>query len=133
MWRRIDVTNPDHAAIKSSMDLLLSDASTCYINSQNLIEFQSVATRPLSSNGLNYSPTKTNEIAIQIEAFFSVLQDCPDIYTNWRWLMEKYEVRGRPVHDARLVAVMLTYGVTHILTRNGADFRRYREITVVEI
>ena len=133
MWRRIDVTNNDHPVIKSRMDNLLSDGSKCFINSQNLIEFQSVATRPLASNGLNYLPFKANEVAAQIEAYFFMLEDCPEIYSNWRWLMEKYDVRGRPVHDARLVAVMLTYGITHMLTRNGADFRRYHEITVVEV
>jgi hypothetical protein len=33
------------------------------------------------------------------------------------------------MHDVRLVALMLAHGVTHLLTLNGADFRRYSEIT----
>ena len=35
------------------------------------------------------------------------------------------------VHDARLVAAMLVHKLTHILTFNSDDFRRYSEIIVV--
>ncbi len=50
---------------------------------------------------------------------------------HWRQLVDRYDVRGRQVHDARLVAVMLTYDITHLLTLNAADFYRFEEITVV--
>lgn len=38
---------------------------------------------------------------------------------------------GVNVHDARLVAAMLSHKLTHILTFNAKDFRRYSEIEVV--
>ncbi len=38
---------------------------------------------------------------------------------------------GVNVHDARLVAAMLVHGLTHILTFNTPDFRRFSQITVV--
>jgi len=43
----------------------------------------------------------------------------------------QYQLQGKRVHDARLVAVMLAYNVTHLLTFNPDDFRRIEEITVV--
>ena len=46
--------------------------------------------------------------------------------------METYDVGGKQVHDARLVAVMLVHDVTHFLTLNSSDFRRFPEITVIE-
>jgi hypothetical protein len=33
------------------------------------------------------------------------------------------------VHDAKLVASMNVYGITHLLKFNVADFKRYRGIT----
>ncbi len=36
-----------------------------------------------------------------------------------------YGVSGVQVHDARLVAAMISHGATHILTFNTADFARY--------
>ena len=39
---------------------------------------------------------------------------------------------GKPTHDARLVALMLEHGVTHLLTFNSGDFNRYQEIGVID-
>ena len=45
--------------------------------------------------------------------------------------MNRYDVRGRQVYDARLVAVMLVHNISQILTFNITDFKRYQEITAV--
>ena len=39
---------------------------------------------------------------------------------------------GRRVHDTRLVAVMKVHKVTHLLTFNTEDFKRYDGITIVD-
>ncbi len=39
-----------------------------------------------------------------------------------------HNIVGVAVHDARLVATMLRFGITNILTLNGADFQRYPNI-----
>ena len=54
-----------------------------------------------------------------------MLPDIPAIYPLWRNLVDTHSVLGRQVHEARIVAVMLAHEVTHILTLNPADFRRY--------
>ncbi len=54
-------------------------------------------------------------------------------FDRWRELVLKYKVSGVQVHGARLVAAMLAGGIQNLLTLNGADFARYRElITVVD-
>ncbi|HEY9611556.1 hypothetical protein [Allocoleopsis sp.] len=45
--------------------------------------------------------------------------------------MTSYQLQGKRVHDARLVAVILAHGVTHLLTFNPDDFRSINEIVVV--
>jgi predicted nucleic acid-binding protein len=47
-------------------------------------------------------------------------------------LVGTHLVSGKQAHDAHLVAVMLVYAVTDILTFNIADFRRYPGITVLD-
>lgn len=59
------------------------------------------------------------------EREFDCLPEDDRVYTVWRELVAAKGVSGRQVHDARLVAFMLVYGVTHILTFNGSDFQRY--------
>ena len=50
---------------------------------------------------------------------------------RWERVVIEHRVLGRQAHDARLVALMLSHGVSHILTLNTADFARYPEITAV--
>jgi hypothetical protein len=38
---------------------------------------------------------------------------------------------GVQVHDARLVALMMAHGLSHLLTLNPADFQRYPGITAL--
>ncbi len=63
---------------------------------------------------------------------FLLLRDERKVYECWRELVADHDVKGKQVHDTRLVAAMLRHDISHPLTFNGADFARYSEITVVE-
>ncbi len=130
-WRRFETTDPKHSIIKSTIDSILSRGETCYVTAQILVEFRAIATRPIATNGRGMTPTMASTLATKIESSFAFLPDCPSIYPQWKLLVDKYSVSGKQVHDARLVAVMLVYGVTHLLTLNAKDFQRFAEITVV--
>ena len=54
-----------------------------------------------------------------------------DILSEWEQLVVKHQVLGKQVHDTRLIAAMHVHGITHLLTFNTADFKRYDGITVV--
>ena len=132
MWRRFHEVGPSFESVKRTLDRLLLRGEDICITSQNLIEFQAVATRPLEVNGLGYSTGEASRAADEMKAMFSFLPDTPAIFNYWRHLVDRHEVIGRQVHDARLVAVMLTYDIAHLLTLNPGHFRRFDEITVVE-
>ena len=110
--------------------LLESDLEVC-LSTQNLIEFWNVCTRPLERNGLGMTVEMTDAELTRLEGVFTVLPDSPAIYAQWRRLVRVHGVMGVKVHDARLVAAMLVHEVTHILTFNTDDFRRFSEITAV--
>ena len=48
-------------------------------------------------------------------------------------LVVTYDVSGVQVHDARLVALMIVHGVTHVLTFNTRDFARYAGEGIVAV
>lgn len=48
-------------------------------------------------------------------------------------LVGRYDVKGKQIHDANVVAVMLAHGVRRLLTRNPGDFQRYTEIDLAPI
>ena len=101
------------------------------MTAQNLIEFWSVASRPIEANRLGWSVETVRQEIDRLLALFPLLDDTADVFTHWLQLVSTYRVIGRRVHDARLVAAMLTHGVTHLLTFNRDDFRQFAMITVV--
>ena len=97
-----------------------------------LIEFWAVATRPITSNGLGLKFVKTEYEVRKFKRLFTVYDDIPNIFAEWVNLVLKHNVSGKNVHDTRLVAAMLTHNITHLLTFNGKDFKRFSEITTVD-
>jgi predicted nucleic acid-binding protein len=125
-------TDPLYGLVLTATDELVRRGETLFITSQNLIEFQALATRPLAANGLGMTGAQASAEAKTIEALFPLIPETPLIYPLWRALVDTHVVAGRQVYDARLVAVMLAHGVTHLLTLNPTHFRRFASITVVE-
>jgi predicted nucleic acid-binding protein len=100
--------------------------------SQNMIELWNVCTRPASARGgFGMSVAEVGRAARLIERLFTLLPDNPDIHKEWRRIVVAHGVQGVQVHDARLVAAMYIHGITHIVTLNASDFRRYPNITAV--
>jgi hypothetical protein len=95
-----------------------------HVTPQVMVEFRSVATRPVAVNGLGLSAVDTETQAGAFEARFPLLAETPAIYPAWKALVGALGVIGKQVHDARLVAVCHVYGVTHLLTFNMAHFVR---------
>ena len=134
LLRSIQLASPVHElAVNAVIALLLRDEDL-YITPQNLIEFWNVATRPLDKNGLGMTPARADREVQQLERDLLLAPDVPAIYPAWRRLVVTAAVSGVQVHDARLAAVMMAHGISHILTFNGDDFRRFEYsagITVV--
>jgi len=98
---------------------------------QCLIEFWVVATRPTTSNGLEFSIAEADAEVERIGSLLTILPERPDIFDEWRLLVAKYSVRGRNAHDARIAAAMVAHGVENIVTFNHSDFRRYTEFNTL--
>jgi predicted nucleic acid-binding protein len=131
LLRSIDVHHAMHGDAIKAIKILRSQGELLHITPQNTIEFWNVYTRPLERNGLGRTASEADAELSRLEILFPLLPDSPQIYPQWRKLVSDYGVIGVNVHDAKLVAAMLVHGVTHILTFNVRDFRRYREITAV--
>ncbi len=133
LLRRVEPTHPHHAAAMLSVTNLIKSGATICIAPQCLYEFWAVATRPVASRGLGLSSLQADRDLARAESLFTLLPDGPTVYPHWRRLVRQYNTQGKPSHDARLVAFMLTHGISHLLTFNGSDFQRYisEGITIV--
>lgn len=132
LLRRARPSDPHYPAARKALDTLAQQGEAMYISSQNIIECWNVLTRPAGANGFGLSPAQADQEVTQLESFFRFLHDTPDVYANWRRLVVSAGVSGVKVHDARLVAVMLTHGISHLLSFNAGDFKRFPSITAVD-
>lgn len=97
---------------------------------QVIYEFWSVATRPTDQNGLGLSSTETERDVNELLAAFTLLRDERAVFERWIDLVRLHQVKGKNVHDARLVAAMQRHQVQHLLTFNESDFHRYPDLAV---
>lgn len=131
LLRIIQTTHPMHPHAALAVDKLLSQGESLYILPQAIYECWVVCTRPLAQNGLELTVTVTHAELTKMQGVFTLLPDTPAIFPLWEQLVLQYSVKGKPAHDARIVAAMKAHGVTHLLTFNTGDFARYQGITVV--
>ena len=131
LLRMSDSTSSMNLLAGQTAAQLLEQNNELLITSQVIIEFWVVATRPVNVNGLGWDVEQTHNEVQQILNQFPQLEEKPDIFPYWLDLVTRYQLQGKRVHDARLVAVMLAHDVTHLLTFNPTDFKLIAEISVV--
>lgn len=131
LLRLVEPAHPMHADALAASSALLGAGETVHTLPQNIAEFWNVCTRPLDKNGLGLTPAQTDAEASHLETLFPVLPDAAGAYSEWRQLVVRHAVSGVQVHDARIVAAMKAHGVTHLMTFNDQDFKRYQDITVI--
>ncbi len=131
LLRSIDDGHPAQPVAQNGLLGLRNSGEAPSIFPQNLVEFWAVATRPAANNGLGWSIDRAEQELADLKNLFVVLADTDAILPEWERLVVHHRVVGKQAHDARLVASMLVHSVTHLLTFNTNDFKRYDEITVV--
>jgi predicted nucleic acid-binding protein len=131
LLRALDRHHQQYRTVRRAIIVLRRQGHGLFLTSQNLIEFWAVATRPVDSNGLGMSIRWTLAQVLMMKRLFQLLPETAGILGEWERLVTDQQVSGKKVHDARLVAVMTLYRITHILTFNMRDFTRYPGITAI--
>ncbi|WP_013323358.1 type II toxin-antitoxin system VapC family toxin [Gloeothece verrucosa] len=125
--------DPLHLIVRTAVRKLKEDGHKLQPTSQNFIEFWNVATRPTDKNGFGITLREADRSLRLLERLFPVLADAPNLYSEWRKIVVQFGVSGVQVHDARLVAAMITNNITHILTFNTKDFARYNSYGITAV
>jgi predicted nucleic acid-binding protein len=123
--------DPLRPSILHALAKLKREGEQMYVAQQSLVELGCVFTKP--KNGYGLDPALAALQLRQIEQLFPILPDKPDIYSQWLSLLANPGARGRAVYDMRLVAAMLVHNVSHILTNNPDDFRRYEKTAGITV
>jgi predicted nucleic acid-binding protein len=134
LLRFVDDKDALHASVQQAVELLVGRQEELYAATQNIGEFWNVATRPAANNGLGLPPKDVlSLIESSIEPVCGIMLDSSSTYTVVKRLLNAYAVVGKQVHDARLVALMLTRQIDTLLTLNPRDFRRYESEGIIVV
>lgn len=129
--RSIEPDHPMNDQTNLAIEALMARDEGVYVLAQSLYEFWVIATRPRERNGLGLSAPEAQYKLSGFQQLFTLKTDRAGIYAEWKRLVTQHAVMGKPAHDARLVAAMKVHGITHLLTFNVGDFKRFSEITTI--
>lgn len=133
--RLADETDLLHQNVGDAVNALIIRGRDLFITTQNIAEFWNVATRPKENNGKALPPEAVARLFDEtIAPACGILTESRKTPDEFKRLLVQYNVTGKQVHDARLVAVMLSWKIEHILTLNPRNFRRFEAegISVIE-
>jgi predicted nucleic acid-binding protein len=119
--------SPFHQAALEQLETLDQQGSELWLSRQTLREYLAVLTKPQVLT----APIPVTALATDVRYFstrFLVGEDGPQVTENLLDLLTRFPTGGRQVHDANIVATMLRYGVTDLLTHNVKDFVRFASV-----
>ena len=131
LLRLTQQSDPDHERADAALYALRSRGDEPCVVPQVIYEYWTVCTRPAENNGLAMTVAETFSKIRWLQQLFPLYRDERAIFERWKELVTRHEVKGKTTHDAHLVAAMLQHGLTHVLTFNGAHFKRFTDITVL--
>jgi predicted nucleic acid-binding protein len=67
-----------------------------------------------------------------LEERFQVADDTSAVTSQLVKLMDNFQIGGKQVYDANIVATMLAYSIPALLTHNTKDFERFGEMIRIE-
>ncbi len=121
-----NASSPFHAVARRKLQVYADTGSEIWVNRQVFREYLVVMSRLMQDAG-KYDSFALGKDIRRFEQQFQVAEESELVTKELLTLIEKYEVKGKAIHDCNLIAVMKTYGLNELLTQNTGDFNRYQE------
>lgn len=93
-------------------------------------ESLAVLTKP-NQFAQNITSADATEAIQELLPNFQLAETTSAVTTRLIEIISIYDVKGKQVHDANIVATMQTYGLSNLLTANPNDFQRYQNRVTV--
>lgn len=124
-----DTNSDPHKYIAPSLLYLYKNGYRLTIFPQNIVEFWSVATR--DKRGLNWTVKRTYMEIKALQDLFYLQMEPEGWFKSWLSRVVKNESVSRKAYDARLVTMMVHYGIGQVLTSDRRDFSAHTDIGVL--
>lgn len=119
--------SPFHNQAVAKLKDLESMEIDLVVSRQVLREYLAVMSRPNTLTEEISTSSLVQDVR-NFEASMIVLDEGPEVTAKLLETIDRFSVAGKQIHDANIVATMLTHEVPALLTHNTDDFNRYREV-----
>lgn len=103
-----------------------------WISRQVLREYAVVMTRA----GTIEKPLSPKEVATDIEQWEDIFQVADETEAVTRILVElikEYDIKGKSIHDANIIATMKANMIENLFTLNANDFKKFSNVELIGI
>jgi len=121
---------PLHQPALSAIKTRYEAGVELWISRQVLREYLVTFSRP--QRFMNPRPILTVVERIRyFQSRFRVAEDNPTVTAHLLELVQQFPTGGKQVHDANIIATMLAYNISFLLTNNTDDFARFSGIITI--
>lgn len=124
------VSAPYHQLAIETLQNLNNSGVELWLSRQILREFIATLTRPQTFVDIQ-PPDVIAERVQFFEQFFRITEDSAQVTARLLELLQSIPMGGRQIHDANIVATLLTAGIDQLLTHNVRDFHRFSALITV--
>jgi predicted nucleic acid-binding protein len=121
-----DENRKDHQGALTVLQAWPARGATLYLSGQVLREYLSAATRPMAANGLGLSLADALDNVRAFRDRATLLTEGRVSTDRLQALLREVACAGKVIHDANVIATMLTHGIGTVVTSNLADFARFK-------
>lgn len=122
--------SPNHGIAREILTTLHNTGTCLWISRQVLREYLVVMTRIDLLSGVFRCDDFIKDVK-HFEQKFMIAEDGPSVTHLLLDLLHDFPTIGKQIHDANIVATMLSVGVRDLLTDNVVDFQRYSDLIQV--
>jgi predicted nucleic acid-binding protein len=125
-----DPASPFHTRALKALDTAQDRGTPLITSPQILREYLAVGTRPgVIAAGPSLADLLANVADIRMRC--RLVDETEAVVDRLAALLDRIPTAYRRVHDANIVATMVTWNVSQLLTHNGAGFTLYRHLVAV--
>ena len=126
-------TRKHHFAVKKLFKSVIQAGFHLAFCGQIIREYLVVATRPVDVNGFGLRSGDAVHNIMEFQKLMLIYNEKKTTAESLQHLVVKYQLKGKRIHDANIVATMKTHGIKYLITDNSADFKCFEDIETFKI
>ncbi len=128
-----DDARKHHLEVKKLFKSAIQAGFHLAFSGQVIREYLVVATRPVDVNGFGLRSGDAVHNIMEFQKLLLTYDEKKTTADSLKHLVIKYQLKGKRIHDANIIATMKTHGIKYLITDNSADFNCFEDIETFKV